>query len=743
MNAECEGSRDPHLKAEVERQARLIQSLQRQLKNQRESIGYVRSDRDRDQDEGQSNEDTLKPNTDEMNDFDLANESASQAAVIHRLLGAVEQGMEDLLEPDRKDQVDAQAEIIRSRLRQLKVQSGYIEFLKTGSDQALTQASSTDEMPIDVPSLEEMNKLDLKVQIELQIRIIETLNRALEPGRIEIAELERQNHQWLYSLSAPFVKEVEEDPPDPRLKAEVQNQARLIQSLKAQLKEQGESIGYVRGDSNEDDDEYQSHEDLSDMMANIDLLNDPELRYESDYQRGHINTFRGALEQGMDDLLERHRKDQIQNQAAIIKSLLRHRTGQAEYVEYLKTGNDQALTQDSSTVHIPIEVPSLEEMNKLDLKAQLELQGRIIDTLERAVGLGRIEIAELERQNRERQARIEAELGWVVEEDVADPELKARVEKQARLVQSLQRQLKDQRESIGYLRGDSHEDEDEGQANEDTSIVSQFVMPNTDGMNNLQLAGESQSQGRVICSLLGALEQGMEDLLEPKRKAEVENQAARIRYCLRQLKDQSGYIEFLKTGNDQALTQASSTDDMPIEVPSLEEMNKLDLKAQIELQGRIIETLNRALEPGDMEIAELERQNHHRQDRVDATLAQCRVRRGATTTPPADRDHRSQVGDVRSESRDESAWKPQIRDLVSSRLECSRSMSFRGRHESSRAEVSADLGGEAEKLIRHSSPIGARRRRKFRAEVSDKAAVRTGDSHGAWGSELPFRDPVW
>jgi hypothetical protein len=51
-------------------------------------------------------------------------------------------------------------------------------------------------------------------------------------------------------------------------------------------------------------------------------------------------------------------------------------------------------------------------------------------------------------------------------------------------------------------------------------------------------------------------------------------------------------------------------------------MNRLDLKGQIELQARILDTLGRAVGEGRMEIAELERQNHQRQDSVDATLVQ-------------------------------------------------------------------------------------------------------------------------
>jgi hypothetical protein len=316
--------------------------------------------------------------------------------------------------------------------------------------------------------------------------------------------------------------------------------------------------------------------------------------------------------------------------------------------------------------------------------------------------------------------------------------LKTEVENQAKVIQALERQLKAQRESIRYVRGDS----DEGQSNEDTNIV----MPNCNEMNEFELMMECACQTRTIDSLLRILEQGMEDLLEPSRRDKVEVAGTMIRMWVRELKRQPAQIEYLKTGNDQALRQDWSTVDIGIELPSLEEMNKLDIKVQIELQNRILDTLTRTLEPGRMKIAELERENHQRQHSVDTILVQAGCDEVRGQIDPRDSGPCHQVAGIQPESRDEARRTRQIPELVSSRLECSRSLASKRHHECHelpRGKVSADSDGEVEKLIGDYSPIGAGRRRNFRAGVREKAAVSAGDSHGASISELPFRDPVW
>jgi hypothetical protein len=166
----------------------------------------------------------------------------------------------------------------------------------------------------------------------------------------------------------------------------------------------------------------------------------------------------------------------------------------------------------------------------------------------------------------------------------------------------------------------------------------------------------------------------MEDLLEPERKAQVNNQAGMIECLLSELQDQPRCIEYLKTGNYQARMQDWSPVDIGIEVPSLEEMNKLNLKAQIELQGRLIDTLMRAVEPGRKEIPELQRQDRQRKPRVNTTLAQPFCDDGRRKLDAADRDARRPIEEILPGSPDESGWRPQIRELVGSRLDSSRSL---------------------------------------------------------------------
>jgi hypothetical protein len=173
-------------------------------------------------------------------------------------------------------------------------------------------------------------------------------------------------------------------------------------------------------------------------------------------------------------------------------------------------------------------------------------------------------------------------------DETRDLQLRAEIERQMGILQSLERQLKAQRESIKYVRGDI----DQGQSNQDPGIVSQFEMPNFDEMDDFELVNEEVWQRKIIHHRLAALEQGMDDLLEPYRKFQVRKLAKGITDRLTELRNHSGYIEYLKTGNDQALTQDSSTMGIIRGWLTLDEMNKLDLRDQIKSQERIIDILN-------------------------------------------------------------------------------------------------------------------------------------------------------
>jgi hypothetical protein len=297
--------------------------------------------------------------------------------------------------------------------------------------------------------------------------------------------------------------------------------------------------------------------------------------------------------------------------------------------------HDDDHDDDPSTVP-ELMVPNSDEMNDFELPNEESSQETEIHT-------------QLEPLEQEMDFSIE-------EENVLEPErrveVKAEAEKQARIIQSLERQLKAQRESIKYVRGDI----DQGQSNEDPGIVSQFEMPNFDEMDDFELVNEEVWQRKIIYRRLVALEQGMDDLLEPYRKSQVRKLAKIITDRLTELRNHPGYIEYLKTGNDQALTQDSSTVGIIRGRITLDEMNKLDLRDQIKSQERIIDILNGEL--AILRILEVEGQNHQRQDLGDATLEQVDCDERLRQLDLVDRDSIAQIDGFRPESQDGSGRKP-------------------------------------------------------------------------------------
>jgi hypothetical protein len=180
-------------------------------------------------------------------------------------------------------------------------------------------------------------------------------------------------------------------------------------------------------------------------------------------------------------------------------------------------------------------------------------------------------------------------------------------------IQSLQRELKRQRRKIESLGGDS----DQGAPTMDASIV----IPSLEEMSKLDLEAQFDLQERVLNALEKASEHGSMIVHELSLKARVKTQASQILGLLNELEDQPGHIEYLKSGNGQALVHRSSTLDPNIIIPSLEEMSKLHPEAQFELQEGVINAMKRALEPGWAKIKRVNRQNLHIQRTEDAAFA--------------------------------------------------------------------------------------------------------------------------
>jgi uncharacterized coiled-coil protein SlyX len=577
-----------------------------------------------------------------MSKLELEGQFVLQEGILNALQKAVDQGYMIIHELQRKATVKTQASTIIGLVEELEGQAGYIEYLKTGNEQAFDRRSSIVDTNIVIPSVEEMSKLDLESQFELQDEVIDSLKKALEPGWSELKRLDRQN--------------------------------RHIQRT--------EDTNFVHG--------------------------------------------------GWGGISELDLKTEVEEQAAFIRSLLIDLEEEQDYVHFLIGDSDQGRSSEDTNIVIP----SVEELLTLDLEAQSESQAEIIDNLRRAIRAVRGEIDELERQRccRCRQRTEDATFVKAACDRPREFYLKTEVEEQLTAIQSLQRDLKRQRRKLEYLGGDSDQC--------GSTMEASIVLPSLDEMSKLELEGQFVLQEGILNALQKAVDQGSMIICELQRKATVKTQASTIIGLVEELEGQAGYIEYLKTGNEQAFDRRSSIVDTNIVIPSLEEMSKLDLESQFELQDEVIDALKKALEPGWSEIKRLDRQNRHIQRTEDSGFAMPVFEEVVEPLELTDRD-----GDGVEGTEDELWLIPKMRGLVGifsdSESEDSSMLPFDAGPASPRTEVSVDFGRCVEGVVGPCLPVEAERQRDLLAAVGVKAAVRTEDCHGASTARVPVREPTW